>query len=354
MSAMPYPFTRRQTFENEAFLDGLRRTGNARLAARTIGRAHSTMHNRRAAHAEFAQAWDAAAASAHAAFHLAGGNRGPEEDAGSRSCRAKAGRAGTGSSHTPLDFARDERGLRTRGGEPMVVRTRSGRLQLRLAHPGKLTKQAEQVFLLALSATANIRLSAAAAGASPAAFNRRRRENPAFAREFRLALKMGYDRLEAEALRAAMPESHAYDAWRSQEPPALPPLSVAQMLQLLYLHQRGVRESWDAPHHRKRRDEPWETYAERLRAMAAADRRREAEDAALRRAFHYEESGDWRYEDERPPLPLPPLALVTGWSRAGGKPPHRPGGGLFGGWGMEEMRSSRQSGTSAGKKVGKR
>jgi hypothetical protein len=55
--------------------------------------------------------------------------------------------------------------LRTVGGEPMVVWTKNGRLQLRLAHPGKLTLVAEQAFLRALAATCNVRLSAAAAEA---------------------------------------------------------------------------------------------------------------------------------------------------------------------------------------------
>ncbi|MDP8994378.1 MAG: hypothetical protein M3N07_05240, partial [Pseudomonadota bacterium] len=206
--------------------------------------------------------------------------------------------------------------LRTEGGEPMVVRTRSGRLQLRPAHKGKLTKAAEQAFLAALCATANIRLSAAAAGASPAAFYRRRRQSRAFAREFRLALEMGYERLEAAALIAALPESHADDAWRSAEPPPIPPMSFGQAFQLLCLHEKSVRQQWDRPHRRRRRGESEQAYVERLRAMWVYQKAREAEDEALRRAGRYEETGSWRLEDEPPPPELPPLELVTGWSRA--------------------------------------
>ena len=220
-----------------------------------------------------------------------------------------------------------------------MVQTLGGKLQLRPAHRGKLTKAAEQRFLSALSATANIRLSAAAAGASAAAFYRRRRRNPAFAREMRLALEMGYDRLEAAAIAAGLPESHADDRWRRSDPPPIPPLTADQALQLLCLHDKSVRQGWEQPHRRQRRGESDAVYIERLRAMGAAERTREAEDAALRRAARYEETGDWRFDHEAPPAGLPPLHLVTGWSRADpGKKPHNPDLALFGGWRIGEMR----------------
>jgi hypothetical protein len=227
--------------------------------------------------------------------------------------------------------------LRTRGHEPVVVRTRNGKLQLRLAHPGKLTRTAEQVFLASLSASANVRLSAAAAGASARAFYRRQQQNPAFAREMRLALEMGYERLEMAAVSATLAEHHEFDDWRQREPPPIPPMGIGQVLQLLYLHEKSVRQSWDRPHRKRRRGEPWEVYRERLAAMWAWEKRREAEDEALRRAARFEASGSWRHADEPEPLPLPPLELVTGWSRASGRPPHREGVALFGGWRIAEM-----------------
>jgi hypothetical protein len=325
---MPRPFTIAQARENERFLEILRQTGNARFAAREIGRRISTLQHRRATHAGFAQDWEGAAAAANAAFHLAGGRRGPEGTV-TGNCPPKQ-KMGT--------VTRGNCPLRTRGGEAVVVRSRNGKLQLRFAHPGKLTKAAEQAFLAALSATANIRLSAAAAGASPAAFYRRRRRDPAFAREFRLALKMGWDRLEGAMLAAGMPESHADDAWRQSDPPPIPPLTADQALQLLWLHEKSVQQGWDMPHRRKRRGEPWETYTERLRAMWTVQQNRIAEDDAVRRAAHYEETGDWRYADEAPPLPLPPLHLVTGWSKASGRPPHHEGVPLFGGWRIRDMK----------------
>ncbi|HYG28899.1 MAG TPA: hypothetical protein VD887_01655 [Allosphingosinicella sp.] len=345
---MPRPFTFAQARENERFLAILRQTGNARFAAREIGRRNSTMQTRRATHAAFAQDWDAAAAAANAAFHLAGGKRGPEGGTVTRNCPREK-KMGTVTSNCPLKkmgTVTSNCPLRTRGGEPVVVRSQNGRLQLRFAHRNKLTKAAEQAFLAALSATANVRLSAAAAGASPAAFYRRRRRDPAFAREFRLALKMGWERLECAALAAGMPESHADDGWRQYDPPPIPPLTADQALQLLWLHEKSVQQGWDLPHRRRRRGEPWETYTERLRAMWTVEQNRVAEDEAVARALRYEETGSWRHPDEAPPPPLPPLHLVTGWSRASGKPPYHEGVALFGGWRIPDMKRKIARGQS--------
>ena len=365
------PFTRSQALENARFLEVLGQTGNARLAAREVRRAHSTMFERRSGHAGFAQGWDAAVAAAHARFHLAGGRRGPEG-------LAPAGADAGGKGGAPLDFARDERDLRpfgpaqdrqaqgerkekgpldfardersrlrTRGGEVVVVRTKRGKLQLRLAHRGKLTRVAEQAFLSALSATANVRLSAAAAGASARAFYRRRETDPGFRREFRLALQTGYERLEAAALRAALPASHAHDAWRHTALPPIPPMSPDQALQLLFLHEKSVKQSWDKPHRRRRRGETDKQYSMRLFFMWRAEQRQVAEEQAVARAERFEATGGWRMAGEEAPPPLPPLELVTGWSRASGRAPHHEGVALFGGWRLGDMLSHR-SGTSMG------
>jgi hypothetical protein len=322
---MPRPFTALQAHENRLFLDALARTGNARMAAREVGRPANSFHDRRNKHPAFAQDWAAAAAAAHARFHLSGGRRGPEVTPPPRSAR----------SPSPSKLGED---YRTKGGEPVVVRTRNGKLQIRLAHPGKLTKACEQAFLHALSATANVRLAAAAAGASEAAFYRRRRQNPAFAREMRLALKMGWQRLEMAALQAALPESHSDDQWRNCEPAPMPRFTPDQALQLLFLHEKSVHQSWEQPHRRRRRGESDETHGLRLQAMWRAEKDLEAEASALRRAARYEETGDWRFDDELPPPELPPLELVTGWSRATGRPAHHEGVALFGGWRIGDMR----------------
>ena len=66
----PRSLTRNQILENEAFLRELRRTGNARLSARAIGKAFSTMMHRRSMHPPFALKWDVAVA--HAGARLQG------------------------------------------------------------------------------------------------------------------------------------------------------------------------------------------------------------------------------------------------------------------------------------------
>jgi hypothetical protein len=326
---MPRPLTPLQAHQNEVFLDSLGRSGNARLSARAAGVRYGTIQHRRSAHADFAQRWEASVAAVDARLHLAGGKRGP----GSSERSVRDGR------RKPANR------LRTEGGEPIVVRTRGGRLQVRLAHPDKLTREAEQAFLFALSATANVRLSAAAAGASPAAFYRRRLKSPVFAQEYRLALKMGWERLELAALAAALPENHGHDRWRQCGSSApMPPLSWDQAFQLLCLHEKSARQGWDQPHRRRRRGESDETHRARLQAMWMAEKRIDAEDAAIRRAARFESSGRWRHEDEPPPPELPPLETVTGWSRAKGGTGRHGGLGLFGGWRIAEMERKLVSG----------
>jgi hypothetical protein len=337
------PFTRRQAVENDAFLEALRETGNARLAARGLAVHRATYTRRRARDAAFAARWDAALAAAHAAFHLAGGTRAPEPHKPDRSSRAESRSADTDSPN-PLAH------LRTRGGEPTIVRTASGRLQLRVAPPGRMNAAAERRFLHALAATANVRLSAAAAGFAHSSFYARARKARPFAREMRGALEMAYDRLEWSLLQSAIPYGDGVAAWRHDEPAPVPPMSADQMLQLLFLHEKSVRQSWEKPHRRKRRGEPWETYTERLRAMWVAEKAREAEEEqsrrhARRRAECYETSGDWRLEGEAAPPELPPLELVTGWSKADPKKrKHDPGKALFGGWRLADWQKRKRDG----------
>lgn len=351
---MARPFTRRQALQNQRFLDALRRTGNPRLAADLLGVHRSTYSKRRAGNAAFAQDWDAALAFAHAAFHHSGGPRPPEacpEPYPPRGALPRGEgdhprtRSGGGGGENGRDF---QSRTRTLGGELTVNRTRNGRLQLRRAPPGRMTKAGEQAFLAALSATANVRLSAAAAGFSHSAFYRKKGRRPAFAREMRLSLTMAYDRIECAMFAAALPESYGDDAWRHNDPPPIPPLTPDQAFQVLCLHQKSVRQSWDRPHARKRRNEPWETYTDRLRAMWMHQKALERETDALMRAAHYEETGDWRFEEEQAEggggVPeLPPLHLVTGWSKAKKvKAVHNPELALFGGWRLKDWKKRQQ------------
>ena len=156
-----------------------------------------------------------------------------------------------------------------------------------------------------------------AAGSCFNAFNRRRKKDAAFAREVRLALSQGYDALEWALIESASPASHEHDDWRHNDPPAMPPMSVSQALQLMSLHQKEARLLGEPDWLKRRRGESREAHSERLAAMAEERERR------AREAFEIAEAGRrergepaWGPAGEAVRLGLPDLAQVTGWSRA--------------------------------------
>ncbi|MCW3847510.1 hypothetical protein OF829_09665 [Sphingomonas sp. LB-2] len=326
---MPRPLTHPQRLQNAAFLEALRRTGNARLAARELGVHRATFTKRRARHAAFAAEWDATLAAAHAAFALAGGTRQPEPK-----------RAPDPNSLALTDADQWRAQLRTGGGEPVITRTASGRLQLRLSPPDRMTRAATQAFLTALAATANVRLSAAAAGYAHTSIYARRKADPAFARQMDEARRIGLERLEAAMLEAATAAQDAEGpdaAWQhSLDANPIPPLTAAQAMQLLARHKRN--EQHDEVDAIMRRRIPWELKRELLQARLEREKREEKQaDArharARSRAKRYETTGNWRRPNEPAPIVLPPLDQVTGWSKADPeKKPHREDVALFGGW----------------------
>jgi hypothetical protein len=326
---MPRPLTHPQRLQNAAFLTALRQTGNARLAARELGLNRSTFTKRRAKHAACAADWDATRAAAHAAFTLSGGERPPEP-----------GHAPDPNILAVTDAPEWRATLRTKGGEPTITRTASGRLQLRLSPPGRLTRASAQAFLTALAATANVRLAAAAIGVAHTSIYAKRKADPVFARAMEQARRIGLERLEQAMLAAAAAAMDAEGpdaAWQySVDANPIPPLTAAQALQLLARHKRN--EQHDEVDAIMRRRLPWELKRQLLQARLEREKRKEREAAARAkrakaRAKRYEKTGDWRHEDEPAPLILPPLDQVTGWSKADArKKPHREGGTLFGGW----------------------
>ena len=291
MLAMPRrPDPRTIADENRAFLRQLRRTGNAHAAADALGMSRSRFTKRRAGDPGFAARWDAALAAA---------------DAGLAS-------------------------------DPRLVRTPSGRAQLRRKPASAITPEAEQRFLLALSATANVRLSAAAAGFTHASFYALKRRDPAFAREWRSALEQGCARLEAELINTALANDEDRDAWSGNEPPAIPPMTFSQALQLLYLHQKERLMLDEPPHLKRRRGESREAHSFRLSQMYEAQQERAR--VAFRIAEHARQQrgeGSPHHRD----VTLPDLAQVTGWSKADPtKVPHNPKLGLFGGWRLQDWK----------------
>ena len=325
------PLTREQCLQNRDFLTALGRTGNIRLAAREAGLKYGTVQHRRRVQPVFAQQCEAALAFARARLGGVEREKGPS----------------TASGPPPHELRSQGGAWRTVGGEMHLVRLKDGTAQVRRAQPNKLTRACEQAFLVALSATANVTLSAAAAGASPRAFYRRKRQCPAFAREMRLALQTGYDRIEEALLESTLAASHEHDAWRSNDPPAIPPMSANQALQLMYLHQKEARLTADPWPIKRQRGEPREVWLARLAIIA------EERDRLAREAFEIAEAerhagGEPAWgaagEEIRRRLALPDLAQVTGWSRADpAKAPHDPDTALFGGWRIEQLEQAREA-----------
>lgn len=304
---MPKPLTRAQQMENAAFLRALRKTGNVSAAARALGFGRERFINRRRNHPAFAAQWDAALVLAHAALMDA--------------------RVGT---EVPPP------------GEPYIRRSKTGRWQLRRSQAGLIDRAARQRFLAALSASANVSLAAAAAGFGTGAFYNHRHRNPAFAREWQLALEMGYERLELALLESAMPESFTDDDWRRNDPPAIPAMTANQALQLLYLHQKEVRLGGTPGPVRRRRGESRAARDERLVLMGEhrlernrlAFRIKEAERLARGEPTYI----DWEAEGN----PLPDLSQVTGWSKAKGGAETDPTRALFGGWRIGDIPDDKR------------
>ena len=310
---MPRPFSPAQQRQNRAFLAALARTGNARLAARAVDLHRATLTRRRASHPAFAADWDAALALAHAS--LAVPPRHDQPDTGDRRATPAGGAAVT--------------------GEPHLIRQQSGR-QLRAPAARRLTRAVEQAFLAALSATANVRLSAKAAGFTHSAFYQHKRNHPGFAREWRLALQLGYDRLELALIESSAATSTADSAWRDNDPPPIPPMTANQALQLLYLHQKEARLVDEQQHMKRRPGEPREAHAMRLILLHEERQRRAREafdlaDTARRAQREGARAGTEAGSDASPRLPA--LDQVTGWSRAdASKAPTDATRALFGGW----------------------
>ncbi|MES2098005.1 MAG: hypothetical protein V4459_14735 [Pseudomonadota bacterium] len=301
------PLTRAQHLENHAFLRHLRQTGNASTAARALGFTCGRFTWRRAQYPAFALHWDAALVLAHAAL------------AGKRT-------------DAPVPSV----------GEPHLRLTRGGRRQLRRAQVGMVDHASRQRFLAALSASANISLSAAAAGRSMTSFYRHRHRDAAFAREWLLALEMGYERLEMALLEGGLVESFADDDWRHNAPPAIPPMTASQALHLMNLHQKEAR-LWSTPVTGRLR--PGETPQARSALLAAiyeAKQEREALKFRIAEAGRLArgEPAHQRWE----PGDLPDLSQVTGWSNAKDKPATDASRALFGGWRMEDIPEGKRKG----------
>jgi hypothetical protein len=106
------------------------------------------------------------------------------------------------------------------------------------------TDAAEERFLDHLAASCNVTLSAKAAGFSREAIYKRRRRDPRLARLWDEALAIGYPRLEAALVEAAVNTMEG----RASDPDCpIPPMSARDAIAVLKLHQDRVHGTGKRP-----------------------------------------------------------------------------------------------------------
>jgi hypothetical protein len=271
-----------------AFMAAVAATGNRTLAAERARVSPSWVTLHRATDPAFRAELDAALATARATL------------AAQRSARAGM---------------RPAAGLRTAAGEELVVRGGNGRrTQIARARLRQWTPRIEARFVDALAGCCNVRAACAAVGLSVAsAYNHRARWH-AFAESWDAALATGYARIEAALIHAATAMVRVDQAaGAADEIECVPDLSITGMtvdaaIQLLWLHQKQVKDAgrWPGPRDEKpdieevrasilRKIDRIERQAAREKAAgfdAAADRRGLAHGVAVMRAWYAGRDGD--------------------------------------------------------------
>ena len=129
--------------------------------------------------------------------------------------------------------------------------------------------RAEAAFLETLAASANVTAAAEAAGFSTTAIYKRRLNDARFAARWAEAMEVGYTRLECLAIEAG---AAALSGTPLGAGGPLPPMTAADVLNLLRLHRAGVRGG-RAQRYDWRKAEPdiEEVRAEILRRLAVMD-----------------------------------------------------------------------------------
>jgi hypothetical protein len=213
-----------------AFLRELARSGSVALAAEKCGIDRSSAYQARGKNPAFAASWDRALAAAR--------ERLSASPAPAQAHPQPLPQAG-GESAVPLPPAGGGRGGPKLRGDQVVRASKAGRPCIARVGPGRWSAKSERAFLAELTATANVRAAARAAGVSTQAAYNRRRLWPAFAEEWRQALAEGYVRIETLLI-------HAATTTLDPEPPAeetreAPIMSVEQAMNLFKLHRASVQ-----------------------------------------------------------------------------------------------------------------
>jgi hypothetical protein len=258
-----------------AFLRELARSGSVALAAETCGIDRSSAYQLRGRNAAFARSWDRAQEAARA--RLGEGDRSPSRlREGPGEGESGGGEAVPESKRTlprPLPQAGGEKTtLRLRGDE-VIRSSRTGRPCIARVGPGRWSARSERAFLAELTATANVKAAARAAGVSATAAYNRRRLWPAFAAAWDEAKAEGYARIEMLLIHAAT--STLDPAPAPEDVQEAPIMSVEQAMNLFKLH-RASQQGGKPQRYAWRRQEPdiEDVRAEILRKVAAMERAR--------------------------------------------------------------------------------
>lgn len=166
-------------------------------------------------------------------------------------------------------MARKEGGARS-GPEGTILR-RGGANGPQIVHSkGKRwTDAAEEIFLDSLAASCNVTHAARACGFSREAIYARRRREPRFAERWDHALAIGYPRLEAALVRAAVDVMEG----RAPDPDCpIPPMTARDAIAVLKLHQDRVHGAGRRPGWRGRPRSLAEVKQSILRKLSAMHR----------------------------------------------------------------------------------
>ena len=137
-------------------------------------------------------------------------------------------------------MAWDKSGGRNGPAGSMVRGGPRGQAQLVRSSGWQWSDEAEAIFLDTLAASANVTLSADAAGFSTPTVYRLKARRPDFADKWRVALIVGFDRLEEELLRAAIDSIVAFD-YDEKRPIAR--MTAVEAMNVLRAHRHEVRET---------------------------------------------------------------------------------------------------------------
>lgn len=193
-----------------AFLRELARTGSVSRAAEACGFDRSYPYQARNRSAAFAASWDRALAAGQA--RLEAGAAVPENPV----------------SAEPRPTLRADETIRnSRTGKTAIVRV----------GPNRWSSGKEAAFLAELTATANVKAAARAAGVTPSAVYLRRKHYPAFKAEWDAAVAEGFARIETLVVCAATttlePEPLPERAWEE------PRMTMDQALKVWLTHRAG-------------------------------------------------------------------------------------------------------------------